>query len=34
VRHARQWVLKLGVDKRLLDLISTVLTQPLKLCRT
>jgi hypothetical protein len=34
VRHARQWVLKLGVDKRLLDLINTVLTQPLKLCRT
>lgn len=34
VRHARQWVLKLGVDKKLLDLISIVLTQPLKLCRT
>lgn len=33
-RHARQWVLKLAVDKKLLDLISTVLTQPLKLCRT
>jgi hypothetical protein len=34
VRHARQWLLKLGVDRKLLDLISTVLTQPLKLCRT
>jgi hypothetical protein len=34
VRHARQWVLKLAVDKKLLDLIRTVLAQPLKLCRT
>lgn len=34
VRHARQWVLKLAVDKKLLDLIGTVLAQPLKLCRT
>ena len=34
VRHARQWVLKLGVDKKLLDMIRTVLAQPLKLCRT
>jgi len=34
VRHARQWVLKLSVDKKLFDLISTLLIQPLKLCRT
>jgi hypothetical protein len=34
VRHARRWVLKLGVDKKLIDLIGTVLAQPLKLCRT
>ena len=34
VRHARRWVLKLAVDKKLLDLIRTVLAQPLKLCRT
>ena len=34
VRHARRWVLKLAVDKKLLDLIGTVLVQPLELCRT
>ena len=34
VKHARQWVLKLAVDKELLDLVRTVLSQPLKLCRT
>ena len=33
-RHARQWVLKLAVDNKLFDLISTLLIQPLKLCRT
>ena len=34
IRHARQWILKLGVGKELFELFSSLLRQPFRLCRT